>query len=152
MNNEEKKTIKEQKSIEKFIKNKDKYSKTKNYINVKTLNKKYKNAQTFMNTENINDDGIIKLKDNTLARIFSVDAIDLSLSSNNQKLNFFNQLKYLYQIKDLDLRIYKLDDKLDLNKNKDYYKKLLERFINDKSKVNFLQERYYRLEKLEEEK
>ena len=104
-----------------------------------------------MNTENINDDGIIKLKDNTLARIFSVDAIDLSLSSNNQKLNFFNQLKYLYQIKDLDLRIYKLDDKLDLNKNKDYYKKLLERFINDKSKVNFLQERYYRLEKLEEE-
>ena len=69
----------------------------------------------------------------------------------NQKQNFFNQLKFLYQLKGLNLRIYKLDDKIDLNANKDYYNRLMEEFANDEEKLTFLKERYDRLEILEEQ-
>ena len=105
---------------------------------------------SFINSELVRDDGLVKLREGSFAKVFSVDAIDLSLTSNIQKSNFFNQLKYLYQIKDLNLRIYKLDDKIDLNANKDYYKGLMEEFSDDTSKLEFLKERYERLESLEE--
>lgn len=144
----EKKKIKERKIVEKFKKKKDK-NKTK-YITKNILDKKLKNAITFTNSDYVLDDGIIKLRDNNFARVYSVDAIDLSLTSNTQKNNFFNQLKYLYQIKDLNLRMYKLDDKIDLNANKDYYRKLIEEYSNDESKVEFLNERLERLDILEE--
>ena len=39
------------------------------------------------------------------------------MASNEQKATFYSQLKYLYQIKDLDLRIYKLDEQINLNAN-----------------------------------
>lgn len=144
----ENKKIKERKIVEKFKKKKDK-NKTK-YITKNILDKKLKNAITFTNSDYVLDDGIIKLRDNNFARVYSVDAIDLSLTSNTQKNNFFNQLKYLYQIKDLNLRMYKLDDKIDLNANKDYYRKLIEEYSNDESKVEFLNERLERLDILEE--
>lgn len=144
----EKKKIKERKIVEKFKKKKEK-NKTK-YITKNILDKKLKNAITFTNSDYVLDDGIIKLRDNNFARVYSVDAIDLSLTSNTQKNNFFNQLKYLYQIKDLNLRMYKLDDKIDLNANKDYYRKLIEEYSNDESKVEFLNERLERLDILEE--
>ena len=146
---EEKKKKKEHKVIEKFVKKKDN-SKQK-YITKSVLKRKFKNAQSFTNAELVNDNGIIKLRDNSYARVFSVDAIDLSLTSNNQKQNFFNQLKFLYQLKGLNLRIYKLDDKIDLNANKDYYNRLMEEFANDEEKLIFLKERYDRLEILEEQ-
>ena len=146
---DEKKKKKEHKVIEKFVKKKDN-SKQK-YITKGVLKRKFKNAQSFTNAEVVNDNGIIKLRDNSFARVFSVDAIDLSLTSNTQKQNFFNQLKFLYQLKGLNLRIYKLDDKIDLNANKDYYNRLMEEFANDEEKLTFLKERYDRLEILEEQ-
>ncbi len=146
---EEKKKIKEHKILEKFLKRKDK-DKNK-YLARSVLIKKYRNAQTFTNSEFVNDNGIIKLRDNSYARVYSVDAIDLSLTSNIQKQNFFHQLKYLYQLKGLNLRIYKLDDKIDLNANKDYYNKLMEEYSTDEQRVEFLKERYYKLEELEHE-
>lgn len=149
INKEQKKKDKEHNIIEKFILKKDKYS--QEYITKSILKNKFKNASTFMNSKIVDDKGIINLRDGSFARVFSVDAIDLSLTSNTQKNNFFHQLKYLYQLKDLDLRIYKLDDKIDLNANKDYYKKLMEEYSNEEDKIKFLQERYYRLELLEEQ-
>lgn len=146
---EQKKKNKEHKVIEKFVKKRDKMK--QKYITKNVLKRKFKNAQTFTNADFVGVDGIIKLRDNTYARVFSVDAIDLSLTSNTQKNNFFHQLKYLYQLKDLNLRIYKLDDKIDLNANKDYYTKLMEEYSNDEEKVKFLKERYDRLELLEEQ-
>ena len=131
--------------ISKEEKNKNKY------LTRSVLIKKYKNAQTFTNSEFVNDNGIIKLRDNSYARVYSVDAIDLSLTSNIQKQNFFHQLKYLYQLKGLNLRIYKLDDKIDLNANKDHYNKLMEEYSTDEQRVEFLKERYYKLEELEHE-
>ena len=47
--------------------------------------------------------------------------------------------------------MYKLDDKIDLNVNKDYYKELMNKFSDDENKINFLEERYSRLERLERE-
>ncbi|MBR1376681.1 MAG: DUF87 domain-containing protein [Bacilli bacterium] len=121
------------------------------YITKDILNRKYKNAQIFTNAESVNNDGMIKLRTNEYAIVYSVDAIDLSLTSNIQKNNFFNQLKYLYQLRDLNLRIYKLDDKIDLNANKDYYSKLIDEYSDDENKVAFLKERYNGLENLERE-
>ena len=146
---EEKNKIKEYKILEKFLKRKDKVK--NKYLTRSVLIKKYRNAQTFTNSEFVNDNGIIKLRDNSYARVYSVDAIDLSLTSNIQKQNFFHQLKYLYQLKGLNLRIYKLDDKIDLNANKDHYNKLMEEYSTDEQRVEFLKERYYKLEELEHE-
>ncbi len=139
---------KEEKLIHKFVKKKKK-TKKKMYITKKILKQKVRNSQSFLNTDYVRDDGIICLKSNEFAKVISVQAIDLSLTSNNQKQNFFSQLKYLFQLKNLDLRLYKLDDKIDLNANKDYYKKLIEQFKNEPEKVSFLEERYSRFEKLE---
>ena len=146
---EEKKKKVEHKIIENFVKKRDKYK--QKYITKDIIKKKFKNVGVFTNVDFVNNDGILNLRDNSYARVFSVDAIDLSLNSNNQKSNFFNQFKYLYQLKDLNLRIYKLDDKIDLNANKDYYTKLIEEYSNDEEKLNFLKERYDRLEILEEQ-
>ena len=146
---EEKNKIKEHKILEKFLKRK--YKVKNKYLTRSVLIKKYRNAQTFTNSEFVNDNGIIKLRDNSYARVYSVDAIDLSLTSNIQKQNFFHQLKYLYQLKGLNLRIYKLDDKIDLNANKDHYNKLMEEYSTDEQRVEFLKGRYYKLEELEHE-
>ena len=91
MSKEEKKQNKEHKLIEKFVKKRDKLK--QKYMTKKVLKKKFKNAQNFTNTDFVNEDGIIKLRDGSYARVFSVDAIDLSLTSNTQKNNFFHQLK-----------------------------------------------------------
>ncbi len=146
---EEKKKLKEKKIISSFIKKKEKKNQT--YISKKILKNKYKNAQTFTNADTVSEEGVIKLKTGEFARVYSVDAIDLSLTSNTQKANFFNQLKFLYQLRDLNLRIYKLDDMIDLNANKDYYNKLIEEFSHDENKVAFLKERCERLDILERE-
>lgn len=133
-----KKQIREHSLIEKFVRKKNNKHR---YITRSILKKKIKYASSFINSELVRDDELVKLREGSFAKVFSVDAIDLSLTSNIQKSNFFNQLKYLYQIKDLNLRIYKLDDKIDLNANKDYYKGLMEEFSDDTSKLEFLKER-----------
>ena len=74
---EQKKKNKEHKVIEKFVKKRDKMK--QKYITKNVLKRKFKNAQTFTNADFVDNDGIIKLRDNTYARVFSVDAIDLSL-------------------------------------------------------------------------
>ncbi|MDO5568580.1 MAG: DUF87 domain-containing protein [bacterium] len=148
----QKKQLKERNIIEKFVSKKSKNKNCNKYITKSIMKRKFKNSKMFTNVESVDDKGIIKLRTGEYAIIYSVDAIDLSLSSNNQKNNFFNQLKYLYQLKDLNLRIYKLDDKIDLNANKDYYNSLIERFKNDADKVSFLEERIIKFDLLEERK
>jgi len=145
----DKKALKEKKLLLKFQKRKSK--KDKLYLTKKVLVNKFKNSQSFTNANDVTDEGMINLRTGEVARVYSVDAIDLSLTSNTQKNNFFVQLKYLYQIKGLNLRMYKLDDKIDLNVNKDYYKELMDKFSDDEIKMNFLEERYSRLERLEKE-
>lgn len=150
VNKKENKNAKEQEIIKSFIRKKEKNQ--QQYLTKRVVKNKYRNSQTFTNVDNVLDNGIIKLKSNGFATVYSVDAIDLSLTSNIQKSNFFNQLKFLYQLKELNLRIYKLDDMIDLNANKDYYNKLIEEFNDDLDKVEFLKERCERLDILERER
>ena len=138
---------KEKKLIDKF-KNKKIY-KNQKYITKSVLKKRIKNSQSFFNFKDVDNNGIIYLKNNQVAKIFSIEPIDLSLTSNVQKQYFFEQFKYLFQIKNLDLRFYKIDEKLDLNNNKDYYQKLINDFSNDELKLSFLKNRYDFLCRLE---
>ena len=148
---EEKKLKKQNKLFLKFKNRKEKKKNKNKYIKKGKLKKKFKNAQSFFNLDFVSDDGIINLKTGHYAKVFSVDALDLSLTSNIQKKNFFEQLKYLYQIKDLDLRMYKLDDMLDLNANKDNYINLMEKYRDDEDKIKLLKEKYEKILLLEEQ-
>lgn len=148
--NKDKNVIKEHKVIKIFLAKKR--NKTPKYITKNVLNKKHKNISAFINTELVEENGILKLRNGGFAKIFSTEAIDLSLSSNAKKEQFFNQLKYLFQIKELNLRIYKFDDKMNLNANKDYYSYLLKKYSNDSQKQEFLKDRLERFEILEKRK
>lgn len=147
MEKSEKRILKEKNIISNYCKKKEEPK----YITKKILNKKAKNSQSFINVKEVSEGGTIITKNNCFVKLFLVNAIDLSLSSNIQKVNFFNQLKFLYQIKDLNLRIYKIDNQIDLNFNKDYYNELIKEFESDIGKKEFLQESVDRLEKLENE-
>lgn len=132
-----------------LYKMKEKLSKKNtSYITKGKMKKKIKNSQSFLNVLSVDSSGLIHLKSGEIARIFSSGAIDLSLSSNDQRKVFYNELKYLYQIKNLDLRIYKVDEKLNLNANKDYILDLMSKY-NNEEKLKFLNERYELLNVLE---
>lgn len=143
------KTI-EEKERNLLSKTKNKIKNNKKYLTKSKLNKKIRNSHSFINTDFVSENCVIHLKTGEVAKVLSVHALDLSLSSADQKDNFFMQLKYLYQVKDLDLRIYKLDEQINLNANKDYINEMLERYKTDKNRLAFLQERYSLLEELEE--
>ena len=82
-----KKQIREHSLIEKFVRKKNNKHR---YITRSILKKKIKYASSFINSELVRDDGLVKLREGSFAKVFSVDAIDLSLTSNIQKSNFFN--------------------------------------------------------------
>ena len=82
------------------------------------MKRRIKNSQTFSNVKSVADDGLIELKTGEVASLIEVKAIDLSLTSKSEKNNFFYALKSLYQIRNLNLKCYKLDQKINLNNNK----------------------------------
>ena len=63
---EEKRKSKETKIIKKFITKKEKQK----YITKQDLKHKFKNSQIFANVDKVLDNGIIKLKDNSFAKIY----------------------------------------------------------------------------------
>ena len=132
----------------KMIKKYDK--KKKKYIKKGLLNKKFKNSSFFSNIKSVNESGILDLKSGSVAKILEVQAIDLSLTSKSEKNNFFLMLKALYQIKDLNIKCYKLDEKLNLNNNKVKLDKLMEKYKDDKYRFNLLEESRRLIDELEE--
>lgn len=128
---------------------KEKKKRTNEYISKKILRKKIKNSHSFIITDFVSENGVVHLKNGGVSKIISVQAIDLSLNSQEQLTSFFEQLKVLYQIPSLDLRMYKLDEKINLNLNKDYIKEMIKKYEYDHEKVNFLNERYELLENFE---
>ena len=80
--------------------------------------KRIKNSKVISNVKEIGEDGLIYLKSGEVATLIEVKAIDLSLTSNHEKNLFFSMLKSLYQIQNLNMICYKLDEKLNLNANK----------------------------------
>ena len=114
------------------------------------MNRRIKNAKTFTNIKCIGEDGLLELKNGGYASLIEIKAVDLSLSSNQEKTNFFSSLKSLYQVKDLNLKCYKLDEPINLNNNKLNLSKLIEKLKINARKVFLLNERKSLIEELEE--
>lgn len=114
------------------------------------MKKRIKNSQVFTNIKDIDDDGLINLKSGEVASLIEVKAIDLSLTSKGEKLNFFQVLKSLYQIRGLNLKCYKLDEKINLNANKVNLDKMIDYFKDDLNKHKLLDESRKLIDDLEE--
>ena len=133
----------------KNLNNLKKHNKNK-YRSKGKLKRRIKNSQVFTNVKNVADDGLIELKSGEVASLIEVKAIDLSLTSKNEKQSFFYALKSLYQIKGLNLKCYKLDQKINLNNNKINLSDLMESFSNDSQKYELLEESKRLIEELED--
>ena len=114
------------------------------------MNRRIKNSQTFSNVKSVADDGLIELKTGEVASLIEVKAIDLSLTSKSEKNNFFFALKSLYQIRNLNLKCYKLDQKINLNNNKINLEELINYYKDDSQKEKLLDESKRLIEELEE--
>ena len=138
--------IKENKMLYKIKKFNDK---KKKYVKLGDLKKRIKNSQCFSNVDEVENDGLIKLKTGEVARLLEVQAIDLSLSSKDDKESFFYMFKNLYQIRNINLKCYKLDEMINLNNNKIKLEELINSTSNEKKKA-LLEEERKLIEELEE--
>lgn len=114
------------------------------------MRRRYNNSKVFSNIKKIGDDGLLELKTGGYASLVEIKAVDLSLSSNQEKNNFFALLKSLYQIKDLNLKCYKLDEKINLNNNKLNLERLIKKYVDRLDKLLLLKESSNLIEELEE--
>ncbi len=145
------KKTQEQKDELKLKKIKKHIEKTKSqYISSRAMKRRFKNSKVFSNIKQIGEDGLLELKTGGYASLIEVKAVDLSLSSNQEKTNFFHALKSLYQIKDLNLKCYKLDEKINLNNNKINLNNLIEKNKDDLRRLLLLQESINLIEELEQ--
>ena len=119
------------------------------YVRKHAMKRRYKNSKAFSNIKNIGEDGLLELKTGGYASLIEIKAIDLSLSSNQEKNNFFHVLKGLYQIKNLNLKCFKLEEKINLNNNKINLEKLKKKFKFDLKKILLLDESLNLIEELE---
>ena len=129
---------KNEKNLKKIQKFNAKYN--KKYLIKRQMKRRIRNSKTLSNVKEINDNGLISLKSGEVASLIEVKAIDLSLTSNQEKNLFFSMLKVLYQIPNLNLKCYKLNEKLNLNANKVNLDNKIEKFQNDNDKKILLEE------------
>jgi len=134
-----------------YIEKYRKYYNKKNLITKQTIKKKIKNSHSFSNVKSIDDNGIIKLKTGEFASIIEITPIDLSLSSDNEKESFFYEFRDIFKIKNLKLKCYKLDKKINLNKNKEQCDFLINKFENDKKRISLLKHNLELIKYLEDE-
>lgn len=114
------------------------------------IKKRIKNSQYFSNVQKVDDDGLITLKSGEVATLIEINALDLSLSSKEEKMRFFNEFKNIYKIKNLILKCYKLDENINLNANKVYLDSLKNFYADDKLKCSLLKESRALINDLEE--
>lgn len=93
------------------------------------LKNKLANSQIFTNIKDI-DNGILVLKDNTYAKLFRVNPIDLSLTNKEEQEIFFYTLSQLYKLK-ITIKAYKYDERINLNSNKVNYDRLIKNSSNN---------------------
>ena len=139
---------KDEKKLEKIKKFSNKLN--KKYLIKSKMKKRIKNSKSITNVKEVDDNGIIYLKTGEVATLIEVKAIDLSLTSNQEKNLFFTMLKVLYQIPNLNLKCYKLNEKLNLNSNKDNLDKKIEKYKTDEVKSLLLEESRNLIDDLEE--
>ena len=139
---------KDLKSLEKIKKLKQKTK--SDYLKTSMMKRRIKNSKVFSNIKEVGDDGLIELKSGEYASLIEVKAIDLSLSSKQEKNNFFNYYRSLFHIKDLNLKFYKLDEPINLNYNKLNLDRLINKFKNDLKRLFLLNESRGLIDELEQ--
>ena len=139
---------KDLKSLEKIKKIKQKTK--SDYLKTSMMKRRIKNSKVFSNIKEVGDDGLIELKSDEYASLIEVKAIDLSLSSKQEKNNFFNYYRSLFHIKDLNLKFYKLDEPINLNYNKLNLDRLINKFKNDLKRLFLLNESRGLIDELEQ--
>ena len=122
----------------------------KKYSSKGQMKRRIRNSKIISNVKEIGDDGLIYLKSGEVATLIEIKAIDLSLTSNHEKNLFFSMLKALYQVPNLNLKCYKLNEKLNLNANKVNLDNKIERFQDDEGKKILLEESRNLIDNLEE--
>lgn len=130
--------------------NKKRNKKESKYFIKKRMKKRIKNSQVVCNVKFVDDDGLINLKTGEVCSLIEIGAIDLSLTSNQEKNNFFFALKSLYQIRGLNLKCYKVDDKINLNSNKVNLENKIAKCEDSDIKKSLLEESKNLIEHLEE--
>ncbi len=135
---------------EKALKSIKKRKKESTYSIKKKMKKRIKNSKIISNVKEIGEDGLIHLKTGEVASLIEVKAIDLSLTSNQEKTNFFHCLKSLYQIRGLNLKCYKIDQNINLNKNKISLDRKIDKFKDNEIKLSLLEESKKLIEHLEQ--
>ncbi len=120
------------------------------YLKTSMMRRRIKNSKVFSNIKEVGDDGLIELKSGEYASLIEIKAIDLSLSSKQEKNNFFNYYRSLFHIKDLNLKFYKLDEPINLNYNKLNLDRLINKFKNDLKRLFLLNESRGLIDELEE--
>lgn len=141
---------KDEKNLKK-IQKKDSKTKRK-YSTAFQMKKRVKNSRSFTNVKEIDDEGLIHLKTGEVATLIEVKAIDLSLTGDHEKNIFYSMLKVLYQIPNLSMKCYKLNEKLNLNANKINLDNRIDKFKDDDSKKLLLEESRNLIDELEEKK
>lgn len=81
---------KDEKNLNKAIKLDSKNN--RKYSSRGSMRKRIKNSKVISNVKEINDEGLIHLKTGEVATLIGVKAIDLSLTSNQEKNLFFSML------------------------------------------------------------
>jgi len=126
------------------------------YLKTKIMKRRFKNSKVFTNIKSVGDDGLLELKNGGYASLIELKAVDLSLSSNQEKTNFFYYLKSLYQIKNLNLKCIKVDERINLNNNKLYLKtkingieEIIDKNKHDLKRLLLLNENFDLIEDLE---
>ena len=122
----------------------------KKYSSKRQMKKRIKNSKLITNVSEIDNEGLIYLKSGEVAALIEVKAIDLSLTSNQEKKIFYSMLKVLYQIPNLNMKCYKLDEKLNLNANKVHLDNEIVKYQNDEVKRILLEESRNLIDDLEE--
>lgn len=138
---------KDEKNLKKISKKDNKVK--RKYSTYYSMKKRVKNSKVISNIKEVSEDGVLHLKSGEVATVLEIKAIDLSLTSNHEKTLFFNILKTMYQIPNLNMKIYKLDEKLNLNANKINLDNRIKKFNNDESKKVLLEESRYLIDELE---
>ena len=64
------------------------------YETKKCMKKRIKNSKIITNVKEIDDEGLIHLKSGEVATLIEVKAIDLSLTSNQEKTLFFSEFDF----------------------------------------------------------
>ena len=90
------------------------------------------------------------MKTSQLAILYKVFPIDLSLSSVEEQKIFYQTLSKLYRLQ-FTIKIYKFNEKMNLNANKENYLNLIQRFNENAQQKEILINNYAFLETIEEE-